>query len=260
MRSVTLGLVAALALFVPAGARGAGGPDDLVAKAAHNQGLSLYARDRCRYEQRLLMERYDYDMKKKEIGKLIAKRQTTVVVEPAPAPDETGMLPVVTRVVADTDDKGEPKERVDPNAKTGLASGAFLDVIFFPLLPENVAYLTVEEVPSEAAGERWIKFSPRVGADPQPSRPLVSGLAQLDATTGEVLTIRVSGVTNLKALDKYLDKIASFTAVVDYSQFAGKYRMPAAARGAGVSDVNRFKGYFKFQFEEGKYAPVMSIE
>ena len=117
---LTILAVVSLALLAPP-ARGASGVDDLVAKAAQNQGLSLYARDRCRYEQRLLMERFEYDMKKKETGKLIAKRQTTVVVEPASQPDETGMLPVVTKVVADTDDKGEPKEKVDPNAKTGLA-------------------------------------------------------------------------------------------------------------------------------------------
>jgi hypothetical protein len=256
MRWAVLAVVA-LALLAPP-ARGASGVEELVAKAAQNQGLSLYARDRCRYEQRLLMERFEYDLKKKETGKLIAKRQTTVVVEPASQPDETGMLPVVTKVVADTDDKGEPKEKVDPNAKTGLASGAFLDVVFFPLLPENVEHLAFEEVASEAQGERWIKFAPRQGA--APPRPLVAGLAQLDATTGEVLTIRVYDVVNLKALDKYLEKVESFTAVVDYSQFGGKYRMPTAAQGAGVSNVNRFKGYFKFLFEEGKYAPVMSLE
>ena len=232
----------------------------LVERAAQNQGHSLFVRDRCRYEQRLLMERFKYDKKAQAPGELLAKRQTTVVVEPAAAPDESGLVPVVTRVVADTNDKGEPKEKVDPNAQTGLASGAFLDKIFFPLLPENIRHLSFEEVASEAPGERWIRFVPNPNTKPEPLRPLASGLAQLDAQTGEVLTIRITGFSDLRMLDKHLEKITSFQAVVDYSQFAGKLRMPTAAAGSGVSDVSRFQGYFKFVFEEGKYAPVGKID
>jgi hypothetical protein len=89
---------------------------------------------------------------------------------------------------------------------------------------------------------------------------MASGVAQLDAKTGEVLTIRISGFVNLRALDKQLDKIQSFTASVDFSQFGGALRMPSTANGSGVSNVSRFDGYFKFIFEEGKYAPVMKID
>src|SRR5688572_12519248 len=78
---------------------------DLVCLAAANQGRSLYVRDRCRYEQRLLVERFKFDKKSQQQGELIAKRQTTVVVEPGSQPDESGLVPVVTRVVADTNDK-----------------------------------------------------------------------------------------------------------------------------------------------------------
>jgi hypothetical protein len=232
----------------------------LVERAAQNQGHSLFVRDRCRYEQRLLMERFKYDKKSQSTGELLAKRQTTVVVEPAAAPDESGLIPVVTRVVADTNDKGEPKEKVDPNAQTGLASGAFLDRVFFPLLPENLRHLTFEEVKSETAGERWFRFAPNPSNRPEPLRPLASGIAQLDAQTGEVLTIRITGFSDLRTLDKHLEKIVAFQAVVDYSQFAGKLRMPTAAAGNGVSDVSRFQGFFKFVFEEGKYAPVGKID
>ena len=232
----------------------------LVERAGQNQGHSLYVRDRCRYEQRLLMERYKYDKKKQAVGELLAKRQTTVVVEPSATPDESGLVPVVTRVVADTNERGEPKAEVDPNAQTGLASGAFLDKIFFPLLPENIGHLTFEEVPSDAAGERWVRFTPNPAAKPAPLRPLAAGVAQLDAQTGEVLTVRISGFADLKALDKHLEKITSFTAVVDFSQFSGKLRMPTAAAGSGISDVSRFQGFFKFTFDEGKYAPVGKID
>lgn len=235
---------------------------DLVCLAAANQGRSLYARDRCRYEQRLLLERFKYDKKAQQAGELIAKRQTTVVVEPASQPDETGMIPVVTRVVADTNDKGEPKEKVDPNAKTGLASGAFLDQIFFPLLPEKLEFLDFEEVEAKTPAERWFRFRPKNGIVYPKDQPLTiaSGVAQIDAKTGEVLTIRIDGLANLRSVDKHLEKITGVTAVIDYSQFGGRYRMPTVANGTGISDVSRFNGYFKFVFEEGKYAPVMKIE
>ncbi len=232
----------------------------LIDKAAYNQGHSLYVRDRCRFEQRLLMERYRYDKKTEQPGEVIAKRQTTVVVEPATAADETGQVPVITKVVADTNDKGEPKDKVDPNARTGLASGAFLDEVFFPLVPENVVFMKFEEIDSDTPKERWFRFAPKADAKPDPERPLASGMVQLDAETGEVLTMRITGFTNLKALDKHLEKILTFSAVIDYSQFGGQLRMPTAANGSGISDVSRFQGYFKFIFEEGKYAPVMKAE
>lgn len=236
------------------------GVPDLVVKAARNQGHSLYVRDRCRYEQRLLMERYKFDKRLQQQGDLIATRTTTVVVEPSSKADETGFIPVVTRVVADTNDKGEPKDNVDPNARTGLASGAFLDQVFFPLLPENLPFMNFEEVPSTADGETWFKFTPKSSLPTNLKQPLASGVAQLDSKTGEVLTIRITGFVNLRALDKQLEKIVSFNANVDFSQFGGALRMPSTANGNGVSNVSRFDGYFKFIFEEGKYAPVMKID
>lgn len=236
------------------------GVPELVVKAARNQGHSLYVRDRCRYEQRLLMERYKFDKRLQQPGELLATRTTTVIVEPAPKPDETGEIPVVTRVVADTNDKGEPKDNVDPNARTGLASGAFLDQVFFPILPEKIKFLNFEEIPSTAEGERWFRFTPKSSLPTNLEFPLASGVAQLDANTGEVLTVRVTGFVNLRALDKQLEKIQSFTANVDYSQFGGVLRMPTTANGNGISNVSRFDGFFKFVFEEAKYAPVMKID
>jgi hypothetical protein len=231
---------------------------ELICKAALNQGHSLYIRDRCRYEQRLKMERFKYDKRRQAVGERIALRLTTVVVEPAPEPDETGNIPVLTRVIADTNDVGVPKTHVDPKAPTGLTSGALLDTIFFPLLPENLQYLQFEETPAETEGERWYRFSPRI--DVVADRPLASGIAQLDAKTGEVLTIRVDAMSNLIKLDERLDKLRSLTAIVDFSQYGGKYRLPAAANGSGVSEVSRFNGFFKFVFEEGKYVPVMKLD
>lgn len=264
MKSMAIMVCAVLTLaFGPASARQESGELDtqqLVQKAVYNQGHSLYVRDRCRYEQRLRMERYRFDKRTDQPGPLVAQRQTTVIVEPGNTPDDTGQVPVVTRVVEDTNDKGEPKDKVDPNARTGLASGVFLDQIFFPLLPENVPFMTFTEVTSETSGERWVKFAPRDGAGVPPDRALASGTAELDANTGEVLTIRIDALANLKAVDSHLDKIMTFNAVIDYSQFGGSLRMPTAANGSGVSEVSRFDGYFKFIFEEGKYAPVMKVD
>ena len=235
------------------------GAPELICKAAYNQSVSAYLRDRCRYEQRLLMQRFRYDKNTQQRGELIAKRQTTVVIEPATEPDKTGQIPVVARVVADTDDKGAPRDKVDPNARTGLASGPFLDQVFFPLLPENIKFMEFEEVPTKLPGERWFIFAPKLAVN-LPDRPLAKGLVQLDAKTGEVLTMRIDGFTNLKAIDKHLEKILAFKADIDYSQFDGRYRLPIAANGSGVSDVSRFQGAFEFIFEESKYAPVMKID
>jgi hypothetical protein len=232
---------------------------ELLDLAARNQGKSLWVRDRCRYEQRLHFERYKYDKKTGKTGEMISTRDTTVVVQPDEKPDETGQTPVIVRVVADTDDRGQPKGKVDPNAKTGLTSGALLDEVFFPLLPENLEHLRFEEIDSSAPGERWFRFAPKQAGVPA-DRPLAMGVAQIDAATGEVLTMRIDGLTNLKALDSHLEKILSISVKVDYSQFTGGVRLPSVANGVGVSDVSRFQGSFKFVFEEGKYAPVMKIE
>src|SRR5437588_4219506 len=96
-------------------------------------------------------------------GDLDKVRATTVVVEPSATPDETGQYPVVNRVVEDTDDKGKPKKDVDPKARTGLASGAFLDLLFFPLLPEKISYYDFQELQSDRPNEKLFSFMPKSG-------------------------------------------------------------------------------------------------
>lgn len=233
---------------------------EIICRAAYNQGNSLYKRDHCRYEQRLRMERYKYDRKKTTVGEVLATRLTTVVVQPDSKPDETGGILVLTTVVADTNDKGEPKDKVDPNARTGLASGRLLDEVFFPLLPEKVRFLEFEEVKTDAAGERWFQFKPRVGAGAPSDMVLASGMVQLDSATGQVLTMRIDGFSNLAGADKHFKDIENFKAKVDYSQFGGVYRLPTAANGEGISNIRQFQGFFKFVFEEGKYVAVSTGE
>lgn len=239
-------------------AQGGCGAPELICKAARNQDISLTFRDRCSYEQRAHVELYE---KKKDgsSGKLEKLRETTVKVEPNSTPDETGKLLVNNRVVADTDDKGKPKNNVDPNAKTGLASGAFLDLLFFPLLPEKISSLEFEELSNtdeKYKGEKLFRFGPKPGAT---TMPLASGKVYINAQTGAVLTVQIEGLHNLKTFDKLLDKLERVVATIDYSEFDSKYRMPTLARGGGVSDVTRFKGIFKFTFEEGKYVQVLKL-
>ncbi|MCS6884806.1 MAG: hypothetical protein RMM17_03735 [Acidobacteriota bacterium] len=231
------------------------GVPELVCKASKNQDRSLTMRDHCRYQQRASVQLYK-KLKDGTAGSLEKTRETTVIVEPSMQPDETGRYPVITRVVADTDDKGRPKSKVDPNAKTGLTSGAFLDIIFFPLLPEKLKYYQFEELESDRAGEKLFRFYPKPGATQE---PLASGKVYLNPESGAVLTLKIEGLYNLEVMDKVLKNLGKVFATVDFSEFDGKYRMPTYATGGGISDVRGFKGVFKFVFEESKYTQVLKL-
>jgi len=231
----------------------------IIVRAARNQDQSLKVRDRCRYEQSLRIERFKPskgDKREGQIAERLSLRETVVMVEPSRTPDEQGRHEIITRVIADTDDDGKPKKKVDPDARTALASQAFLDLIFFPLLPEKIRYYRFEEIRSDREGERAFRFLPKQGVV---TEPVVFGLVLLDASTGEVLTVKIEGFRNLEALDKHLSGVKSFYAIIDYSQFNGKYRMPTYATGAGLSEVSRFKGEFKFSFRESRYVPVLAL-
>ena len=226
----------------------------LVCKASANQDRSLYVRDRCRYEQRLHLERYkmkDGQQKAEEM------RDTTVTVEPATKPDKTGETPVIVKVIADTDKKGNPKSKVKEDDMTMLSVGAIWDLAFFPLLPEKINSYNFQEVVAERKNEKWYRFVPKAEVT---TVPLASGVAMLDQKTGEVLTIRIEGLHNLDALDKEAAKLRSFNATIDYSQFQGSLRLPTLASGMGVSNIRRFEGNFKFRFEEGKYRPLYKLD
>jgi phosphate/sulfate permease len=227
---------------------------ELICKAAANQDRSLYFRDHCRYEQKIHIERYKVKGNKEATEEL---RDTTVTVEPAKKPDKSGETPVVVRVIADTDKKGNPKQSVKEGEPTLLSFGAVWDLAFFPLLPERVKNYSFQEVVADNKNERWFRFVPRADVT---SVALASGIAQLDAQTGEVLTIKIEGLHNLESVDKEASKMKTFNATIDYNQFEGTLRMPTLAGGAGVSGIRRFEGNFKFKFEEGKYVPLFKLE
>ncbi len=219
---------------------------ELICKARDNQDRSLYFRDHCRYEQKIHVERYKSKGDKEATEEL---RDTTVIVEPATKPDKTGKTPVVVRVIADTDKKGNPKDRIKEDEPTLLSFGAVWDIAFFPLLPELIKYYNFQEVVADRKNERWFRFVPK----PEVTNvALASGVAQLDPQTGEVLTIKIEGLHNLETVDKEASKMKSFAATIDYSQYEGTLRMPTLAGGAGVSGVRKFEGTFKLRFEEGK--------
>jgi hypothetical protein len=236
-----------------AGAQTCNAPE-LICKAAANQDRSLYFRDHCRYEQKIHVERYKVKGDKEATEEL---RDTTVTVEPSKKPDKTGQTPVVVRVTADTDKKGNPKDRIKEDEPTLLSFGAVWDLAFFPLLPERVQYYSFQEVIADRKNERWFRFVPRPEVT---NMALASGVAQLDPQTGEVLTIKIEGLHNLETVDKEASKMKAFGATIDYSQYEGTLRMPTLAGGAGVSGIRRFEGNFKFRFEEGKYVPLFKLE
>ena len=227
---------------------------DLICKAAANQDRSLYFRDHCRYEQKIHVERFKL---KGSDEKMDETRDTTVIVEPARKPDKSGETPVNVRVTSDTDKKGTPKSKIKEDEPTLLSFGAVWDVAFFPLLPERVGFYDYQEVVANRKNERWFRFIPRSEVT---DKALASGVAQLDALTGEVLTIKIEGLHNLDVLDKEADKMRTFSATIDYNQFEGTLRMPTLAKGSGVSGIRRFEGNFRFQFEEGRYVPLFKLE
>jgi hypothetical protein len=253
MKHLAIVSLTVIALAASAGAQTCNAPE-LICKAAANQDRSLYFRDHCRYEQKIHVERYKVKGDKEATEEL---RDTTVTVEPAKKPDKTGHTPVVVRVTADTDKKGNPKDRIKEDEPTLLSFGAVWDLAFFPLLPERLKFYNFQEVIADRKNERWFRFVPRAEVI---AEALASGVAQLDPQTGEVLTVKIEALHNLETLDKEASKMKAFNATIDYSQFEGTLRMPTLAGGAGVSGIRRFEGAFKFRFEEGKYVPLFKLE
>jgi len=250
---IALVLIAASILSVGAQAQDCKAPE-LICKAASNQDRSLYVRDRARYEQKIRVERFklkDGNEKMEEV------RETSVIAEPSDTTDKTGLVPVVVRVIADTDKKGNPKRSVSEDERTLLSFGAVWDLAFFPLLPEKIKFYNYQEVVAERKNEKWYRFVPRPEIT---DTALASGVAQLDPKTGEVLTIKIEALHNLDSLDKEAAKLRSFNATIDYSQFEGALRLPTLASGSGVSGIRRFEGNFRFRFEEGKYRIVKKID
>jgi hypothetical protein len=250
---IALVLIAVSILSLGAEAQDCKAPD-LICKAASNQDRSLYVRDRARYEQKIRIERFKL---KDGSEKMEEVRETSVVVEPSDNADKTGLVPVVVRVIADTDKKGNPKRSVSEGEKTLLSFGAVWDLAFFPLLPEKVKFYNFQEVVAERKNEKWYRFVPRPEIT---DTALASGVAQLDPKTGEVLTIKIEALHNLDSLDKEAAKLRSFNATIDYSQFEGALRLPTLASGSGVSGIRRFEGNFRFRFEEGKYRIIKKID
>lgn len=227
---------------------------ELICKAAANQDRSLYVRDRCRYEQRLRVERFKMQNGQERMEEV---RDTTVAVQMARVADKTGGVPVEVDVIADTDKKGNPKGKINPDEKTMLSFGAVWDLAFFPLLPEKIQYYNFQEVVAERKNERWYRFVPKPEVR---DVPLAEGTAMLDPQTGEVMTVKIERLHNLDSVDKNAGKLRVFTATIDYSQFQGTLRMPTLASGGGVSEISRFTGNFRFNFSEGKYVIVAKID
>jgi hypothetical protein len=227
---------------------------ELICKAAANQDRSLYVRDRCRYEQRIRVERFKLKDGNENMEEV---RETGVVVQPAASADKTGQTPVDVRVISDTDKNGNPKGKVNADDKTLLSFGAVWDLAFFPLLPEKLKNYNFQELVTERKNERWYRFAPKPEVIDQ---PLASGVVMIDPQTGEVLTIKIEGLHNLSVLDKNAGKLKTFYATIDYSQFQGVLRIPTLASGGGVSDIPRFGGNFRFKFQESKYVIVAKVD
>lgn len=225
---------------------------DVVDNLARSQDKSSWFRDRCIYYQRIHIKRY----KKKKDGefiKLFSERESVAEVFPL----ETGE--VVARLLSDTDNHLRPK-KVKGKRKLAFGAPAFLERIFFPFYPENVKYYDVvdlgtffiEDSNGKKIETRAIKIIPAVDKAPI---PLVEGIFYLNKDKGIPIKLTILKMHFLKSLDKKLKKLYDFKATIFYKTYFNKFSLPNKATGTGNSRILRFKGYFKFSFEEWGYKP-----
>lgn len=232
----------------------------LILQAAHNQDQSMAIRDRCRYQQKLTVRRYPLpqggEPPAEGSAAWLGERTTVVSVAPSLTPDAQGRYEVLVRVIADSDNRGKPKFSVNPHAEPGLLVEVLWDEIFFPLQEEKIPFLRFETLPSREPGVARFHFEPK-----QPTRTIIlaSGTVSLDTETAAVREIHIDSLENLQTLNKQLSKLTRISADIHYAPFRTLWNLPATATGEGVSRLPHLAGFFRFQFVETGYEPIMPV-
>ncbi len=239
------------------------GTPALILQAAHNQDQSMAVRDRCRYHQKLTVHRFALlktsdrsdDAAEVQNEKATGERMTEVTVEPSLIPDPQGRHEVLVRVTADTDDHGRPLATINPREQPGLLVETLWDELFFPLQEEKIPSLRFEPMPSPNGSVKF-HFAPVKNAQ---LIILASGTVTLDPETAMIREIHIDSLKNLQTLNKELSKLTQISADIEYAPFRDLWAMPATAKGYGVSRLPHFGGFFRFEFEETGYQPIMKI-
>jgi hypothetical protein len=216
-----------------------------VKQAQHRGG---WFRDRCIYYQRVYLERFKSRAADGSLEDSFYRRQT--VAEVSAGQDGE----VLARLVSDTDGDLQPK-RVNGSSRNLFGAPRFLELLFFPLYPELVDMYEITDLgvsSLEGRKARILRLFPRPGHDKQ---PLVEGLLYLDPTTGAPVRLIIDRLHNFEALDSKLKDLLEFNITVEYRTLPNGVTVPAKAEGRGFSKITRYKGYFRFKFEEWGYHP-----
>lgn len=245
--TLTVGVLATLTMVVPAQIPNTLPLGEVVTQLSMAQHRGSWFRDRSVYFQRLYVERYKDQQPDGTFEDRFYRRQSTAEV----SADKEGE--VIAHLVADTDSRLRPK-RVSGSSRLVFGAPAFLELIFFPMYPENVKYYQVTDLGTtriDGQEMRILRFFPKEGAQ----KPLVEGVFYVNPETGHPLKLSVDRLHNFDQLDKKLDKLMQFQCDVTYRTLPNGVTVPYRARGKGNSRVIRYKGYFQFTFEEWGYHP-----
>jgi len=204
-------------------------------------------RDRCTYFQKISVERYKKRSDDGTFQKLFSRRQSVAEI----SADKKGE--VISRLLSDTDGNLKPK-KVKSSSRTVWGAPAFLELIFFPLYPEKVAFYLITDLGTTVMDDRSVRIL-RIYPKEGQSEPLVEGVFYLDPETGRPLRLQVNRLHNFVKLDKSLKNLLEFQYDLNFRTLPNGVTVPYKITGKGYSKIRRYNGYFNFIFEEWGYHP-----
>lgn len=222
--------------------------DEVVANLTKDQHRAGWFRDRCFYYQKVYLERYKARPSEGGGAEPFYRRSSVAEI----AADQKGE--VVARLLSDTDGDMSPK-KVKQGSRNVFGAPAFLELIFFPLYPENLpAYEVMDLGITQSNGRetRMIRLLPRPGFD---SKPMVEGVFYVDPKTGAPVRLMVDKLVHFDKLDPKMKKMIEFHLLLDFRTLPNGVSVPFKGSGTGYSEVMRYDGHLKFSFDEWGYRP-----
>lgn len=219
---------------------------EMVTNLAMTQHRGSWFRDRCIYFQRLNMERFKSRPEEGNDPAPFYRRQSVAEV----SADKNGE--VIAQLVSDTDG-GMKRKTVSASSRNVFGAPRFLELIFFPLYPEQVKFYEITDLgTAQQAGRalRILRLFPRQGFD---TEPLVEGVFYVDPVTGAPARLTIDRLHNFQALDSHLKDLLDFRAEIEFKTLPNGVTVPGKAVATGFSKISRYDGYFRIDFEEWGY-------
>ena len=221
---------------------------DLVRNLSQALHRGSWFQDRSTYYQRLYIERFKNRPAEGQAQAAFYRRLSVAEVSPT----EKGE--VIARLVYDTDGDMKPKD-VKPSSRNVFGAPGFLELVFFPLYPENVELYEILDLGAssiDGAETRMVRILPWPGGE---KKPLVEGVFHVDPYTGRPIRLSVTRLHNFDALDSRLKKLLEFRCELDYRTLPNEVSIPWKCKGNGNSEVIRWNGLFNFTFYEWDFRP-----